>query len=376
MALALAAAGGAAALLAALLLAGWRPRGPAARDEGVIADLVDGVLDLQSLYETGRSLTAALDLDELRGSALKRAADVARLESYALFVRDPDAGTLTAWAASGFAGERLGSVTLGADEGLAGEVCRARAAALRAGSGPLPWPDTPPPARAVLAVPLVGRERVLGALLVYARDPSAFDPPPRRAYLTALGRQVAAALDNALRYARATEMSYQDTLTGLFNRRYLEEALETEVRRAERYALPLSLAMIDIDFFKAYNDAHGHTRGDEVLRIVAQRLREQTRSADIVTRYGGEEFALILPMTTKARARLVAEKLRAEVAALGIEAPADSSARVLTISAGVASYVEDGDTAASLLQAADAALYDAKARGRNRVEVAPGGKPG
>jgi diguanylate cyclase (GGDEF)-like protein len=375
--LALAAIGGAVALLAALLLAGWRPRRRSGRtDDGATADLLDGLLDLYSLYETGRVLSAALQLDELLTSALKRVAEIAHVESWALFVLDPEAGTLTSWAAGGFASERLGQATLGAGEGLAGEVCRTRRPAMRAGEAPLPSREAPPPARAAFAVPLIGRDRVLGALILYSRDPAAFDAAERRAHLAAVGRQLGIALDNAVRYARATEMSYQDTLTGLFNRRYLEEALETEVRRAERYALPLSLLMVDIDYFKAYNDAHGHSRGDEVLRIVAQRLREQTRAADIVTRYGGEEFALILPMTAKPRARLVAEKLRAAVADLAIEAPADAPASALTISAGVASYPEDGGTASTLLHAADAALYDAKAHGRNRVEVAAGEKRG
>ncbi len=159
-------------------------------------------------------------------------------------------------------------------------------------------------------------------------------------------------------------MSYQDMLTGLFNRRYLEEALETEARRAARYGLPLSLAMIDIDYFKAYNDTHGHSRGDDVLRMVARRLREQTRSADIVARYGGEEFAVILPMTAKPHARLVAEKLRTAVAALAID-----GSEGLTVSIGVATFSEDASAASGLLEAADAALYHAKARGRNRVEI-------
>ncbi len=366
--LVLAVLGGALVLLVALLVAGWRPAGPGTKRDVAVADaLLDGVLDLYSLHEVGRMLAAALDLDQLLTGTLKRVADAIRAESYALFVLDPEKNTLAAKSLGGPAAESLTHVTLGLAEGVAGEVCRARAARAHAGTEPLPWRDTPACVRSVYALPLIGRERVLGALLLYAPSPSAFDESGRRAYLGAVGKQLGVALDNALLHSRATEMSYQDRLTGLFNRRYLEEALDREVRRAERYGLPLSLNMVDIDYFKAYNDTHGHSRGDEVLRIVAERLHSQTRSADIVTRYGGEEFALILPMTTKPRARLVGEKLRAAIAALKTESGEDSIG--LTISVGVATFPEDGTTAAALLEAADAALYDAKARGRNRVEV-------
>src|SRR5207253_7518758 len=147
-------------------------------------------------------------------------------------------------------------------------------------------------------------------------------------------------LDNATPHRRATEPSYREPLTGLFSRRYLEEALETEVRRAGRDALPLSLNMLDIDHFKGFNDTFGHTRGDEVLRAVSLRLREQTRNADIVTRYGGEEFVVILPMPTKPHARLVAEKLRAAIAAAVIAGAGADSARI-TISVGVSTFPED-----------------------------------
>jgi diguanylate cyclase (GGDEF)-like protein len=236
------------------------------------------------------------------------------------------------------------------------------------GTMPVPWPDVPGPARSVIGVPLIGRDRILGALLLYSMSPSAFSER-ELAYFTAIGKQLGIALDNATLHRRATELSYHDALTGLFNRRYLEEALETEIRRAARYDLPLSVNMVDIDHFKLYNDAHGHTRGDEVLRIVARRLREQTRNADIVTRYGGEEFVIILPMTTKPHARLVAEKLRSAIASTVIAGSAEGEETGLTISVGVATFPSDSSTATGLLQAADAALYAAKDRGRNRAEA-------
>jgi hypothetical protein len=272
---------------------------------------------------------------------------------------------LTARSVSGVA-ESVARVTLAAGEGLAGRVTQTRVAEMHTGPAPLPWIDMPRVARSTIAVPLIGRDRVLGALLLYSSAPGAFSER-ELAYFTAVGKQLSIALENAAMHQRATELSYIDPLTGLFNRRYLEEALDTEVRRAARYSLPLAVNMVDIDHFKIYNDTHGHTRGDEALRAVARRLREQIRNADIIARYGGEEFVIILPMTTKPHARLVAEKLRTAIAATVID-PADPDAR-LTISVGVAAFPSDSSTVMGLLQAADAALYAAKDAGRNRVEA-------
>jgi diguanylate cyclase (GGDEF)-like protein len=331
--------------------------------------LLDGVLDLYSLYEVGRAIGESIDLEHLLTTTLKRIAEIARIESYALFVLDHERDALTARGRGGAIAQGLSQAALAAKDGLASRVCRTRQPEMHAGPGPLRWRDTPAAARAVFAVPLIGRHRVLGALLMYSASPAAFTRGEQRAYFAALCKQLGTALDNATLHGQAKELSYQDALTGLFNRRYLEHALEVEVHRAARHALSLSLAMVDVDHFKAYNDAHGHARGDEVLRVIAQSLGKQTRSADIVARYGGEEFVVILPMTTKPQARLVAEHLRAAVAGIALDDPTTGHTIRLTISLGVAAFPVDASTAIGLLQAADAALYEAKDRGRNRVEV-------
>lgn len=328
----------------------------------------EGMLDLYSLYEVGRTISASLHLDQLLTTTMKRVAQTTGIESYGLFVLEEDKNALVVKSASGAAAQGLGQLQLAAGDGLGGRVCRTRVPEMHTAAGPLPWPDAPAPARSVIAVPLVGRDRVLGALLLYSVSPSAFSER-ELAYFTAIGKQLGIALDNATLHRRATELSYHDALTGLFNRRYLEEALDTEVRRAGRYDLPLSLNMVDIDHFKNFNDTYGHSRGDDVLRLVGQRLREQTRNADIVTRYGGEEFLVILPMTTKPHARLVAEKLRGAIAGAVIPGREPGQEARITISVGVSTFPEDSSTAIGLVEAADAALYAAKDRGRNRVEA-------
>jgi diguanylate cyclase (GGDEF)-like protein len=172
--------------------------------------------------------------------------------------------------------------------------------------------------------------------------------------------------------ARAIEtlhrISTTDPLTGVANRRNFDDALVLEWRRAARSRTPLSLIMIDIDAFKAYNDVYGHQAGDDCLRRVAESLQSHLhRAGDIVTRYGGEEFAVLVDGD---RAGDLAELLRASVEKMTIEHRASPASNVVTISVGVATTIPDRDRdPAALLKAADEALYAAKAAGRNRVSV-------
>jgi two-component system cell cycle response regulator len=160
----------------------------------------------------------------------------------------------------------------------------------------------------------------------------------------------------------ARRLANTDGLTGLYNHRHLQERLQQEIDRAQRYGRPLSVVMADLDRFKRFNDAHGHPRGDEVLIRVAQTLRQVSRAADIVARYGGEELTLILPETPAAEAGVLAERARQRVEAMAI---GEGEARV-TLSLGVAAFAP-GMSKEALIEAADAALYSAKHRGRNRV---------
>lgn len=173
--------------------------------------------------------------------------------------------------------------------------------------------------------------------------------------------------------ARLQEMATQDALTGLFNRRYLEDAFERELIRAERHHCPVGVIMGDLDHFKAVNDTYGHQAGDSVLREFGRLLRLHARGSDICCRYGGEEFLLILPGMAEDKACERAEELRAAVAATPVTAGA-STIRV-TASFGVASFPRHGRTRDELMAAADNALYAAKESGRNRVR-GYGGPPG
>jgi diguanylate cyclase (GGDEF)-like protein len=172
--------------------------------------------------------------------------------------------------------------------------------------------------------------------------------------------------------ARLERLSAQDGLTGVANRRRFDEALDVEWRRGARSQSPLSLVMLDLDYFKAFNDTNGHVAGDERLRQVAQALVTAAgRAGELVARYGGEEFAVLLPGTHLEDAAAFAERLRAGVERLGFSHNASEVARVVTVTAGVATLLpSEQGSPARLVAAADAALYRAKREGRNRVVVA------
>ncbi|MDH0749680.1 PleD family two-component system response regulator [Pseudomonas sp. GD03842] len=198
-----------------------------------------------------------------------------------------------------------------------------------------------------------------------------------RSYMTLLQR------DEAYRALRVSQQQLLDTnlvlqrlmnsdgLTGLSNRRHFDEYLELEWRRAIREQTQLSLLMIDVDYFKAYNDNFGHLEGDEALRQVAKAIRAScSRPSDLPARYGGEEFALVLPNTSPGGARLLAEKLRQTISGMSIAHIAPTEGSSLTVSIGLATLVPAvGSHSRQLIQMADQGLYSAKHNGRNQVVV-------
>jgi two-component system chemotaxis family response regulator WspR len=167
-------------------------------------------------------------------------------------------------------------------------------------------------------------------------------------------------------------LTHSDGLTGLSNRRYLDEYLSAEWRRAARERTSISLLMIDVDNFKLYNDTYGHVMGDEALKRIAQTIEHCTkRPGDLAARFGGEEFAVVLPDTSTGGARLQAERIRHEVAALQLAHSASAASQHVSVSIGAACASPTGSTQAlSLVEAADLALYAAKRAGKNRVAVA------
>jgi len=170
-------------------------------------------------------------------------------------------------------------------------------------------------------------------------------------------------------YQKTKKSSIIDELTGLFNYRHFLSALEKEKSRADRYNSPFSLIMLDVDDFKDFNDHNGHLAGNEALRRIARILKDNIRGVDILSRYGGEEFALILPETIKQGALTIAERIRKAIEKQRFAVQDGSPRGRLTVSGGVATYLVDAKTPKELLQKADSALYTAKSEGKNAIHV-------
>ena len=176
-----------------------------------------------------------------------------------------------------------------------------------------------------------------------------------------IAKQLSATIKVSRLHAQVVELSLTDPLTGLHNRRYFDLFLTNEIIRGHRFSYKLAIIMVDIDRFKDYNDQFGHPIGDLALQQVADYLTNGCRAIDVVTRIGGEEFAIVLPETDAEGALICAEKLRTSVAAVS------NLKRPITISLGIAMLSENSHTPEALLQQADQALYQAKRTGRNRV---------
>ncbi|HEY9648278.1 MAG TPA: diguanylate cyclase [Chroococcidiopsis sp.] len=219
-----------------------------------------------------------------------------------------------------------------------------------------------------LCIPMIAQGETLGLFYLNA-DTVAALPEPKQQLARTVAEQMALAIANLHLRDTLRQQSIRDPLTGLYNRRYLEESLSQEIARAQRQRHTIGVIMLDIDHFKQVNDTYGHDIGDYVLQTVSTLLKGNVRGSDVICRYGGEELTLILPESSLSEASKRAEEIRLAIAQLALNHQG-RSLRSLTVSLGVACFPQHGTTGAEVLQAADAALYRAKASGRNRVIVA------
>jgi diguanylate cyclase (GGDEF)-like protein len=220
--------------------------------------------------------------------------------------------------------------------------------------------------RSRMCIPLVSFGQTLGVLVLDSARPNAFCSPDRQP-LESVADICATAIQNAQHVERVRQLAYIDGLTGIFNRRFFELRIVEEMERARRFEAGMAVIMVDIDRFKDLNDEFGHLLGDEVLRQICSIFSQQLRKIDVVCRYGGEEFVILLSQTTAEHALRVAEKLRRVVETWQFP----GVPRAVTISVGAAVFPEHGDTRDALVRAADAGLYAAKQAGRNRICLAP-----
>jgi diguanylate cyclase (GGDEF)-like protein len=236
-----------------------------------------------------------------------------------------------------------------------------------------------PPRGPSFCAPITAQGEVLGMLHVRFAERDARDahppalkdsrPETRKLWVLAVSEHLSLALANLKLRETLRMQAVRDALTGLYNRRYMEHALEREVLRAARNHRTVGLIMLDLDHFKRVNDSYGHEVGDLLLRSVGEFLLANVRAEDIACRYGGEEFVVLLPEATLAMTQTRAEQLWKGIQGLTVSVRG-ALLRALTTSVGVAAYPEHGRSLAELLRAADVALYSAKREGRDRVMVA------
>ncbi|MDD5126579.1 MAG: diguanylate cyclase [Dehalococcoidales bacterium] len=220
--------------------------------------------------------------------------------------------------------------------------------------------------RSIIYLPLMAKGEVTGTLIVASQKPDAYNPR-NIALLEQLAAQIAMPAENARLYAKAEEKARIDELTGLFNRRSLDEEIAQEIGRHSRYGGVFSLIIMDLDSFKAYNDKYGHPAGDKLLKQMGSIIKGAVRNADLAFRYGGDEFAILLPQTAIDAASQVAERVRQHVAN-----KAKTNAVAVTASLGLASWPADGIGPNEMIAAADAALYRAKRNGGNQFICSSG----
>lgn len=328
---------------------------------------------LEALYEASQLLHAESGTAELYRKLL----DVARRATgarYGELRTFDDQDQLAAFFHAGLSPEEVAILkTPPADVGVRGTISLAdptvRLDDLTRDPSHRGYPAGHPQMRTFLGVAIRSGNRLLGKLHLTEKENGVPFTEEDEALVIALARDAALAIDKAKLLEKVEALATTDALTGLANRRVFEQRLTDELDRSNRYGHSLGLLMADVDDFKRVNDTYGHAVGDVVLQAIASILRRSVREIDLCVRYGGEEFAVILPHTDKEGGLPVAERIRKAVTTVPIVA-GDDPAMTMTLSIGVATYPEDGKTPDQLVHAADVALYRAKHLGKNRVDTA------
>src|ERR1700722_2316437 len=320
---------------------------------------------LQAINSIAQQTTAVLDLEELLDRVCQLIQDAFRVSHVSLFLReDHDLvlrahhGTLTPSIPEG---GRFGANT----EPWASILADGRTATEKdLGKAPAHSKFFSETASRMF-IPLVSFGQTLGVLALDSSKSDAFRDGDQQS-LESVADICATAIQNAHYVDRVKQLAYLDGLTGIFNRRFFELRIMEEIERARRYGTGMAVIMADIDEFKRLNDEFGHVLGDEVLRQVSSLFHQQVRKVDVVCRYGGEEFAILLTQVTAEQAISIAEKLRRMVESYQFP----GVPRTITISAGVAVFPAHGTTRDEMVRAADTGLYAAKQAGRHRICVA------
>ena len=336
-------------------------------------DKARGLRVQSALYTASGAFTSLLEPEALYDIVLNKSIDLVGAEQGSLMILDEKDMALAVKAIKGIDKAVLEDLRVRIGEGISGGVAES--------GSPLIVNDIEESSvprknrsryktKSFASIPLKINSKTIGVLNVSDKITGEVFSAEDRDLLISFASYASIALDRGAYYKMSEEfksISITDHLTGLLNRRYLQDRLLEEMERAKRHKEPLTIFMIDIDNFKSFNDRYGHPAGDQILKNMAQAIQEEIRIIDVLVRYGGEEFTVILPATSKTASKTLAERIRKgieDVPYWGAKIPAGER---LTISLGIATFPDDADSMEALIERADTALYMAKTRGKNRV---------
>ncbi|MBD3218145.1 MAG: diguanylate cyclase [candidate division Zixibacteria bacterium] len=325
-------------------------------------------IQLETIYETSRSLGEIHNLDEVFVEVNNIADNILGYQMCSILLLDKDKRHLEL-AAKMTGGEKEifrnpKKISLKGISGRAIETGRiVRVADLTTFNNYIPGLDG---AKSEMAAPMIARGKIIGVLNAESTKLAAFNERDEKLF-TILAGSAGMAIENARLHKRISDLTMTDDLTGIYNYRYFVQRLEEEKRRAARYDLPLSLIMLDLDWFKKTNDSFGHEIGNIVLKEIVQVVKSCIRDTDTFCRYGGEEFIIILPQTGSSEASVLAERIRAEVEKHDFGIATDIPGLRITVSIGTTSFPDNGLSTMELVQTVDMALYRAKGAGKNMV---------
>jgi diguanylate cyclase (GGDEF)-like protein len=336
---------------------------------------VNEVAEVTVFHELGKALTSSLQLDQVLRTIMEKINEVLHPDTWSLLLMDQEKQELYFEIATGKGADRLKDLRIKVGQGLAGWVAE---------SGKIVVvPDTSQDSRffaqvdsrtkmetrSIVAVPVRFRDQCLGVIeLINCIGPEGFSARDM-AFLEALADYAAIAIENARHVQRIHELTITDDCTSLYNARHMNFMLDTEIYRSHRYAFEFSLIFIDLDHFKQINDTHGHLMGSKLLAEIGAAIKDKCRLIDLAFRYGGDEFVILLPQTSKENAMGVARRIHKLIRETKWLTEPGLNVNI-TASVGVACYPTDSRTKAELLHLADDAMYLVKNTTRDCVAVA------
>ena len=331
------------------------------------------LLEVFALYNIGKVMNTSFEIEHMLANLVEDISRSTKIDKIIIMLRDESKRELYVASSAGFDGNKVDGIRRGIGEGFFGNVASmGKGRLVREVDVEESFPSEDklsPDINSVISVPFFAGGEVLGLICVFKESPSIFEPSDMNPFI-AMADHLTVAMENSRSFEETREKSIRDGLTGLYNRGFFEETLESELAKAVRYNRDLSIFMLDVDDFKHYNDTHGHPEGDVLLKTLTSLVQDNMRSIDYACRFGGEEFVVIMPETSKQGGSIIAERLVNIINKHSFPFRESQPLGFVSVSVGLASYPDDGKNKETIIKKMDEALYRAKREGKNRLVVA------